>query len=209
MNINDQRKQASIEGKSDLLISEIVRSFPPVRPDKLSDVVFNRESVDGAQMIEFFDGRSWLDLGQEELSIPQEELVVNLSSIGFYCYLPQFMVSCLRVRQYGWIDDMLLPVGFGMDDVIEYFTMNDESLLDPSGFLYQVNHARVAYLKEKFNKEQLACVASYVELAMTHGYWDLLDDYREPEEKVLTEIQEEEKQFQHFLKKYVRFWREC
>lgn len=95
-----------------------------------------------------------------------------------------------------------------MDDVVEYFSMNNESLLDSSRFLYQVNHARVAYLKEKYNKEQLACVASYVELEMTYGYWDLLEDYREPAGRVLPMIEEEEKQFQYFLRKYVGFWRD-
>lgn len=209
MNINDQHKQALVESKSDLLISKIFKYFPPVRPDRLIDVVVQREWVDGLRMMEFFDGRSWLDLGQEEVGIPPEELVVNLSPVGFYCYLPQFMVSCLRIRRYGWIDEMLLPVGFDMDDVVEYFSMNNESLLDSSSFFYQVHHARVAYLKEKYNKEQLDCVASYVELEMTHGYWDILEHYREPEGRVFNMIEEEEKRFQYFLRKYVGFWRDC
>jgi hypothetical protein len=75
---------------------------------------------------------------------------------------------------------MLLPVGFGMDEIVRYFTMDDESLVDPSNFLYQVSHARVAYVKERSNKEQLACIVNYVELANTDGYWDLLSTIRAP-----------------------------
>jgi hypothetical protein len=46
-------------------------------------------------MVEYFSGRSWLDLGQEHLRIPPEELIVNLSPVGFFCYLPQFIVFLL------------------------------------------------------------------------------------------------------------------
>lgn len=63
MNINDEYKQSLVEIKSDLLISKIFKYFPPVRPDRLIDVVVQREWVDAGRMIEFFGGRAWLELG--------------------------------------------------------------------------------------------------------------------------------------------------
>lgn len=208
MYLNDPLKKIAIEQRTDSLILEIFRVFPPIYPANIHEAVNQPVGVDGYQMAQLFSGRSWLDLGEERLRIPWEEIVVNLSPVGFYCYLPHFMVSCLRDRFYGWIDDMLLPVGFGMDEVVRHFTMDDENRLDPSCIIYQIEHSRVAYIKEKFNQAQRACIANYVELACTNSYWDLLEHYQEPGSGDLTDVEKNERLFQQMIRRYVGFWLE-
>jgi hypothetical protein len=207
MTLKSIKSEALIEREIEALILKISRVFPKNSLEFGWQTVKQPSGVDGSRIADYFAGRPWAEFLPTAQSFPPEEIVVNLSPMGMICYLPLFMTTYLQNRRFGQFEEMLLPVGFGLEDVVRQF--GDDGLEDPEYALCELRHDRVAYAKEHLTHEQRECVAQYIEIAETY----CIDDTPEAYRGLLMEMDDgngspnPKARFQELLKKYTDFWR--
>lgn len=170
------------------LIEEIRQKFQPRKLDQVSQIVKNENAADAMQYGGRLSGKFWNLVSEIDFSrLDASGVRVALTASGLVCYLPMFMTHVLDRRAFGWFEEMLLPVGFDLEDVVEQFSGTSLEYLDNS--FRAIYHERVVYAKEHLLPEQLECVARYIEIAESYG------------------VESPTSEFLALLKKYTDFWR--
>lgn len=173
--------------ESESLVAQIFCAFPPAKLDSESDTLVDRSWVDAMRMGGLLRGKLWTQVSAEEFArLDSTGVHVGLARKGFACYLPMFMTHLIRTKQFGWFEEMLIPVGFGLEDVVEYFS--GWMLEDLENTFRDLCKERVAFVNEKVSPEQRACIARYVEIAERYGQRD------------------ESPEFERLIRKYADFW---
>lgn len=170
------------------LMQDIACCFPPCKLDYVGQIVERPGAVDEMRDGGALAGRPWTEVSKSEfLQLDSTGVRVSISPTGLACYLPLFMTYLLATRGFGWFEDVLLPVGFGLEDVVEQFS--GSSLEDLDNYFRPLYHERVLHAKKQLTPRQCELVAKYIQVAESYG------------------VDDPSPEFLLLLKKYTDFWR--
>lgn len=174
--------------KIEKLIQDVACCFAPARLDHVWQIVEGPDAVDAMRNGGMLAGKSWAEVSEFEFNrLDSTGVQVLLAPKGLACYLPMFMTHILRQRGFGWFEELLLPVDFEMEDVVNQFS--GTSLEDLDNRFRPRYHQRVLHVKRNLSTAQNEAVARYIEIAESYGFDD-------PSAEFLL-----------LLKKYTDFWK--
>ncbi len=174
--------------KIEQLVQDIACCFAPARLDYIWQIVEGPDAVDAMRSGGMLAGKAWKEVSVFEFSrLDSTGVHVSFSPQGLACYLPMFMTQILTTRRFGWFEELLLPVDFDLEDVVNQFS--GSSLEDLDNDFRPLYHERVLHTKLHLLPAQAEVVARYIEIAESYG------------------IDEPSPQFLSLLKKYTDFWR--
>ena len=139
---------------------------------------------------EAFGKIPWTSVPEDVLTsmFDATDLSHHVSARGFCYYLPAFMRTILKRRNFGWFERLLVPPVDGFEDVAKYF--GDGSLYPYDSAFVGRQRERILYAFNNFGVRQRSCVADYIGIAENYS-----NASPTPE-------------FLALLKKYTNFWRQ-
>lgn len=172
------------------LVGDIEAAFPAQKLDSISQILrIIGMDYEAGQVAEVLCGKYWNDVPAAAFAkLDSTHIRIALAPRGMACYLPTFMTHILATRGFGWFEELLLPVGVGLEDVVEQFS--GSMLEEPENNFRERYRERVVYAKEHLLPCQRECVARYIEIAEGYG------------------VKNPTPEFAALLKKYADFWRE-
>jgi len=157
------------------LLSRLTKAFSVTAvPDSLNVVLSGIGDDHGRLRVLHALSKPWAEVTIDDIRRCGPDLLFHISASGLLYYLPAFLSNLLRLREFGWFEEALIPGVPGYDDVVDYFSdgvLCGERSESAQRYLFRVN-----FLKDRLTADQRECVAQYIEVAESYGVRNLSEE---------------------------------